>query len=91
MIYYVIQPVVAPTMTGTATCGVANTPSAGFPIVIGGGYSGIGPNQLTKQYTINSFPSGPSGQTGQTGQTGWTVTLNDTPASDWTVYAVCSK
>jgi len=77
MIVYVIQP--ASGTTGTATCPPAN------PIVIGGGYTGIGiisgANQTT-QYTIESFPSAPNA---------WTVSLNAPDAGGWTVYAVCSK
>jgi hypothetical protein len=61
-------------LTLTATCPVAN------PIVVGGGYTGIGAGG-NGQYTIESFPSASNA---------WTVTLN-VGDNSWTVYAVCSK
>jgi hypothetical protein len=60
--------------TLTATCPGTN------PIVIGGGYIGIGAGG-NGQYATDSSP---------TASDKWTVTIAATDSS-WTVYAICSK
>jgi hypothetical protein len=74
------------TTSGTATC------PSDHPIVIGGGYTGIGIPTGTganTQYTIESWPSTTSNTTSNPGV--WTVKLNTDDPGGWTVYAVCSK
>jgi hypothetical protein len=75
----VIQSAPQTTQNAVVACPATN------PIVVGGGYSGIGAGG-NGQYTIESYPSAP----GPSPVGAWSVALNAADTS-WTAYAICSK
>jgi hypothetical protein len=68
----------SPQTTGTTANVVCPT---GFPIVVSGGWSGVGSGN--GQFEVDSYPSAANT---------WTVTLAQADNnSSWTAYALCSK